>query len=100
MSPRTPMTDLQVDEALAALPGWARVGEGAAACIEKTFRFPDYPATIAFVNRVAAAADALDHHPDLGVHWGRVVVRFNTHSAKAVTALDIEAAGRVDGLAA
>ncbi|MBE7942130.1 MULTISPECIES: 4a-hydroxytetrahydrobiopterin dehydratase [Ramlibacter] len=98
MSTREPLTDAQVDQALAALAGWARTGSGAQAAIEKTFRFADYAATIAFVNAVAAVAEALDHHPDLGVHWGRVVVRYNTHSASAVTALDIESARRVDAL--
>ena len=98
MSAREPLSDAQVDQALAALPGWTRTGSGAQAAVEKTFRFPDYPATIAFVNAIAAVAEAMDHHPDLGVHWGRVVVRYNTHSAAAVTALDLEAARRVDAL--
>jgi 4a-hydroxytetrahydrobiopterin dehydratase len=98
MTLRQPLADVLVDSALAPLPGWKRVGSGEQALIEKTFPFPDYAATLAFVNRVAQAADAQDHHPDMLVQWGRCTVRFSTHSAKAVTAADIEAARHVETL--
>jgi len=99
MTLREPLSDAQVDAALAPLPGWKRVGSGEQAVIEKAFPFPGYAATMAFVNRVAKAAETQDHHPDMLVQWGRCTVRFSTHSAKAVTAADIEAARNVEALA-
>lgn len=63
---------------LAVLPaGWRLVDDGPA--IEKTFRFADYHRTMAYVNALAFIAHAEDHHPDLGVHYDRCVVRFSTH---------------------
>jgi len=81
---------------VAQLPGWARTG----ARIEKTFRFADYAATMAFVNAVAALAEREDHHPDLGVHYGRCVVIWTTHDAGGVTKNDIVCAAQVEQLLA
>ena len=41
--------------------------------LERDFEFADFAAAIAFVNRVAEAAEELDHHPDILVHgWNKV----------------------------
>lgn len=81
---------------VARLPGWACLGDR----IEKTFRFPDYAATMAFVNAVAGLAEHAGHHPDLGVHYGRCVVAWTTHDAGGVTKNDIVCAARVERLLA
>ena len=82
----------ELAECLAALPGWKQIGER----IEKTFRFPDYRRTIAFVNAVAAIANHEDHHPDLSVHYGHCVVAWTTHSAGGVTRNDCICAAKVE----
>lgn len=79
---------------LRALPGWTLEGNA----IEKTFRFADYPATITFVNAVAAIAQREDHHPDLSVHYDHCTVTWSTHSAGGVTMNDIVCAAQVDDL--
>ena len=84
---------------LAQLEGWRLTGDGSDGAIEKTFKFANYYQTIAFVNAIAWLAHRADHHPDLSVHYNRLVVRFSTHSAGGITALDVEAAGKVDALA-
>lgn len=81
---------------LALLPGWAADG----ASIVREYRFRDYPATIAFVNAVAAFADAQDHHPELEVGYGRCRVRWSTHSAGGVTVNDLGCAARTDAACA
>jgi 4a-hydroxytetrahydrobiopterin dehydratase len=81
---------------LARLPGWTHAGDR----IEKTFAFADYHRTIAFVNAVAAIANAEDHHPDLAVHYDRCVVAWSTHSAGGVTLNDCICAAKVEALAA
>jgi 4a-hydroxytetrahydrobiopterin dehydratase len=87
---RLPAPDIEAH--LRALPGWTMSGEA----IAKTFRFSDYPATIAFVNAVAAIAQREDHHPDLAVHYDRCTVGWSTHSAGGVTLNDIVCAAQVD----
>jgi 4a-hydroxytetrahydrobiopterin dehydratase len=36
--------------------------------LERDFQFDDFAAAMAFVNRVAEAAEAANHHPDILVH--------------------------------
>ena len=75
-------------------------GDGADVAIEKTYRFSNYHETMAFVNAVAFIAHAQDHHPDLSVHYGRCVVRLNTHDVAGISATDIDCATRIDALLA
>ncbi|MEO8249748.1 MAG: 4a-hydroxytetrahydrobiopterin dehydratase [Burkholderiales bacterium] len=83
---------------LAKLEGWTLTGDGSDVAIEKTYKFPGYHETIAFVNAIVWIAHRTDHHPDLSVHYNRCVVRYATHSAGGITALDVDAAGQVDAL--
>jgi 4a-hydroxytetrahydrobiopterin dehydratase len=76
-------------------PGWALEGDA----LVKRFRFPDFAAALAFVNRVAAVAEAEDHHPDVELAWGRAVLRIWTHAAGGLTENDFILAARADGLA-
>jgi len=75
--------------------GWAEV-EGA---LQRDFRFRDFLEAMAFVNRLAEAAEAANHHPDLAISWNRVTVRWWTHAAQAITDRDVELARRTDELA-
>ncbi len=68
--------------------------------LEREFRFASYPDTIAFVVRLGFAAETIDHHPDLGVHWGRVKVRWSTHDRGGVTGVDLAASDTTDEIAA
>jgi len=75
--------------------GWSEV-DGA---LEREFEFEGFPEAIAFVNRLADLAIAEDHHPDIGISYRRVTVRWRTHSAVAITSRDRELADRTSGLA-
>jgi 4a-hydroxytetrahydrobiopterin dehydratase len=59
----------------------------------------DFGAAIAFVNRVAEAADSADHHPDIRVHgYNRVELRLTTHASGGLTQRDFELARAIDAL--
>ena len=92
----TPLTAAALQQFVAAHPGWALEGGP----LKKTFEFPAFLTGIAFVQRLAAVAEALAHHPDLDVRYTRVTARLFTHDADALTALDLELAGACDRLAA
>ena len=77
------------------LDGWNEV-DGA---LERRFRFKDFNEAIAFVNRLADAAEEANHHPDLAIHWNAVTVRWWTHVKNAITERDLEMARRTDELA-
>lgn len=83
---------------LVDLPGWTLDGDGSDVAIQKTFRFANYLETMSFVNAVAFIAERYDHHPDLSVHYGRCMVRFNTHDVNGISITDMECATEVDAL--
>lgn len=84
---------------LAHMSGWA-AGAASAAGIARQYTFPSFPDAIAFVTRLAFAAEAADHHPDLLVSYRKVTVTWSTHSAGGVTEKDFAGAGQADRAAA
>jgi 4a-hydroxytetrahydrobiopterin dehydratase len=75
--------------------GWNEV-RGA---LQRGYRFGDFREAIAFVNRLAEAAEEAGHHPDIAVSWNAVTVRWWTHTKRAITERDVEMARRTDELA-
>lgn len=97
---RRALTPTEIVKRLADLPGWKLSGDGEAVAIEKTYTFANYYETISFVNALAFVANAMDHHPDLSVHYNRCVVRFNTHDVRGISETDFDCAARADALLA
>ena len=96
---RRALTATEIITSLAKLEGWRLTGDGPTVAIEKAFNFKNYYQTMAFVNAVAFIAHVQDHHPDLSVHYGRCVVRFNTHDVGGLSVTDFDCATRVEALA-
>jgi 4a-hydroxytetrahydrobiopterin dehydratase len=89
------LTDQAIEQHLAGRP-WKREGDA----IVRELKFDDFGAAIAFVNRVAEAAEAANHHPDITVHgYNKVKLVLSSHSAGGITEADFELAGRLDALA-
>ena len=85
------------DRALKALveggSGWRREGNA----LTKTYIFKGFKAAMAFANRVAEAANAANHHPDIHIEGYRNVrMVLTTHSAGGITDADVELAARID----
>jgi len=88
---------LTPDELSAVLPGldgWTGDTSG----ITRTASLPSFPAAIAVVDRVAVAAEELNHHPDIDIRWRTVTFVLSTHSAGGVTALDVTLARQIDDI--
>lgn len=90
------LTPARVNELLPEVPGWELAENGHA--LTKTFRFGNYYRTMAFVNALAYIAHAEDHHPDLGVHYDRAVVRFSTHDVGGLSENDFICAAKTEQL--
>jgi 4a-hydroxytetrahydrobiopterin dehydratase len=89
------LADQEVEERLAG-GEWRRE----AAAIVREWTFADFVQAIAFVNRVAEAAEAANHHPDILVHgWNKVRLELSTHSQGGLTEADFGMAARIDTLA-
>lgn len=85
-----------VQASLPTLTGWT----GGPEEITRTVELPGFPAAIAVVDRVAEAAEAMDHHPDIDIRWATLTFRCATHTAGGVTELDITLASRIDAIVA
>jgi 4a-hydroxytetrahydrobiopterin dehydratase len=88
------LSDAEVEERLAGLPGWERRGEA----IAKEFERGDFVGSVEFVGSLVEPAEEMNHHPDLEVSWSKVTVTLSTHSEGGLTANDFELAQRVDAL--
>lgn len=88
------LSDIEIQRELGTLAGWTRKGES----LVKTFAFPTFLAGIGFVNKVAAAAERMDHHPDLDIRYTKIMVTLSTHSAGGITANDVALAREMEGL--
>lgn len=88
---------MPVADALAQLSGW-RAADGREAIV-KSFTFKDFKAAFGFMAQVALKAEQMDHHPEWFNVYSRVDVTLATHDAHGVTALDVELARFMDGVA-
>ena len=88
------LSEAELNGALEELSGWTRV-DGRDA-IQKTYKFDDFEAAFAFMTRVAAKAEEMDHHPEWFNVYATVEVTLATHDAGGVTGLDLELAKFMD----
>jgi len=92
MPPASRLSDIDIQRELGRLSGWSRRGD----TLVKTFQFPTFRAGIDFVNRVADAADAADHHPDVDIRYTKITCTLSTHSAGGITAKDLALAADIE----
>lgn len=74
------------------VPHWSRSGD----LIERTFAFPDFIASMRFVNLMAIEAERTQHHPDILVKYNKVTLGFSTHDAGGLTFKDFDGAIAAD----
>jgi 4a-hydroxytetrahydrobiopterin dehydratase len=89
------LSDADIHEHLASLSGWVRADRA----IRKQFTFQDFPEAVLFVSALVPAAEAADHHPDIEIHYKRVVLTYTTHSEGGLTDKDIAGARAADDVA-
>ena len=95
-----PENETRLDEAalaslLASGTGWARDGT----TLTKTFDFKGFKGAVAFIDRVAKAANASNHHPDIHLEAYKTVrIVLTTHVHHGLTDADVELAKVIDNL--
>ncbi|HJR19444.1 MAG TPA: 4a-hydroxytetrahydrobiopterin dehydratase [Actinomycetota bacterium] len=91
--PKAPLlTDDDIEQRLRALEEWKRGGDA----IVKVFVFRDFAQALAFVNRIAEPAEAMNHHPDVTIHWNEVTLTLWTHASGGLTHKDFELARAIE----
>ncbi len=83
----------QVKKRLVDTPEWSELNDA----IQRTYQFKDFAASMRFVNKVAAYAEEMDHHPDILVRYNKVTLTLSTHDAGGITSKDFELAKQCDG---
>jgi len=90
----TVLSDGEIHQALEQLPGWKQNGKA----IERLFQFENFVKAMEFVNRIAEAAEAVNHHPDILISYNKVTLTLVSHDSGGVTQRDIKMAGRINEL--
>lgn len=78
------------------LPDWDL--KGSAHHLYREFKFNDFAAALSFANKVGNLAEKENHHPDIKIGWGYVVVEIFTHKIDGLHENDFILAAKVDQL--
>ena len=90
----TVLSDAEVQQALQQLHGWKKSGKA----IERTYQFDRFVQAMEFVNHIAEAAEAVNHHPDILINYNKVTLTLVSHDSGGVTQRDVKMAGRINEL--
>jgi 4a-hydroxytetrahydrobiopterin dehydratase len=97
------LSDEEIEQRLARVAQWRRGQDASPSgddAIWREWKLADFAAAIAFVDRLADAAEAANHHPDILVHgWNKVRLTLSTHSEGGLTDADFRLAAEIDRLA-
>jgi len=86
----------EIGRRLAALPDW-RLDEGH---LVRTVETRDFRSALDLVTRIADPADALDHHPDVAIHWNVLTLTLWTHASGGITERDFRLVAEIDRILA
>ena len=89
------LTDAELQDALAELPGW-EVRDG---WLRRSFSTPGWTHTMALVQTIGYLAEAAWHHPDLKMGYAKVTVLLQTHRVRGITHSDVELARKIHEVA-
>lgn len=90
------LTDPEIASLQPQVPEW-RVAEVAGVKrLQREFQFPDFRSAMAFAVEVGELAEREQHHPDLHVAWGKVLVETWTHKIHGLHQNDFILAAKTD----
>ncbi len=98
-----PLQGTQIQEYLSQLTMPWEVADGnpstgLGARIRKEFRFKNFKEALDFVNKVGDIAEQENHHPDIFLAWGKVVVELSTHAIGGLSENDFILAAKIESL--
>jgi 4a-hydroxytetrahydrobiopterin dehydratase len=88
------MDKTEIEKKLKAFPRWKYDGLD----LKTEIEFEKYLDSIQFVNLVAEIAEELNHHPEINIKYGIVVIKIHTHDTNSITHLDFSFLEKVDNL--
>ncbi len=85
-----------IENLLTALPSWSWVQRDGMDQLERRHECADFATALHLANCVGALAEAEDHHPELVIEWGRLTVRYWTHTLKGLHRNDFVLAAKTE----
>ena len=79
---------------LGTVPGWR--GKERRTSITRTYKFPNFRSSLAFVAFVGELAEAQNHHPDIDIRYSKVTLTLSTHEAGGLSEKDFVLARLID----
>jgi 4a-hydroxytetrahydrobiopterin dehydratase len=92
------LTEAEIAALRPEVPAWDVVEVDGVKRLRREFRFPDFRQALDFTVRVGEIAEREQHHPDLHVAWGRVIVETWTHKIRGLHRNDFVIAAKADAL--
>ncbi|MBI2278484.1 MAG: 4a-hydroxytetrahydrobiopterin dehydratase [Candidatus Brennerbacteria bacterium] len=86
---------MALERYLKEVKGWGVID---AKKIRKEFAFSNFTQALAFANKIGEIAETEDHHPDLQLSWGKVVVELWTHAIGGLSENDFILAAKIDAI--
>lgn len=92
----TALTNIQINESLAKLPGWTFAEDK----LSREYRFESFTEAMGFIAEMAFACEKANHHPELFNVYSRVEIGLTTHDAgDKVTQKDVDLAAELEKIA-
>jgi len=91
----TKLTEGEIETRLTKLDGWSELNDA----IQRTFTFDDFASAMKFVNKIAEAAEKMQHHPDILIRYNKVTLTLTTHDAGGISEKDFNLAAEADNIA-
>ena len=90
------LTDAEIADLQPHVPQWQLVTQDNILRLQRVFKLKNYAQALEFTNKIAAIAEAEDHHPLMILEWGRVTVQWWTHVVKGMHKNDFVMAAKTD----
>ncbi len=88
------LSDTEIIESLTGAPSWEHEGIS----LRRSITYPAFLTAIDAVGQIAAAAEELDHHPDIDIRWRTLHITLTTHDCGGLSHLDFDLARRIDAI--
>ena len=86
------LKEQEISERLKNLPEWERSDMQ----LVRTLKFESFDRGINFVDRVAKAADEMNHHPDIDIRYTTIKLALTSHDVGALTDRDFRLAAKIN----
>jgi 4a-hydroxytetrahydrobiopterin dehydratase len=92
------LTDAEIAKLQPQVPQWQVAEVDGVPRIRREYRFKDFRQAMDFAVKVGELAEREQHHPDLHIAWGRVMVETWTHKIEGLHQNDFILAAKCDAL--